>query len=104
MPASRRIAATALLSATVLALPAAGTAAADTNKSEQKSALSGPTAALLSPATGPSDNRQANGQLMDKAHATNWSLIDYAGTDEQTLEYIRAGVDFAAKQTAALDF
>ncbi|MFF9901542.1 hypothetical protein [Streptomyces longispororuber] len=79
MPAPRRIAATALLSATVLALPAAGTAAADTNKSEQASALSGPTAALLSPTSGSSDNRQANGQVMDKANASNWSLIDYAG-------------------------
>ncbi|MFF9896830.1 hypothetical protein [Streptomyces longispororuber] len=80
MPASRRITATALLSATVLALPAVGTAAADTNKSEQTSALSGPTAALLSPATDPSDNTQANRQIMDKAHTTNWTLVDYAGS------------------------
>ncbi|MEU2562312.1 hypothetical protein ABZ626_23690 [Streptomyces longispororuber] len=65
--------------AAALTLAAASTAAADTNKSEQTSALSGPTAPVLSPATGPSDNVQGNRQLMDKAHATNWSLIDYTG-------------------------
>ncbi|MEU2565049.1 hypothetical protein ABZ626_37845 [Streptomyces longispororuber] len=68
------------LTAAALMLATAGTAAADTNKSEQTSALSGPTAPVLSPAAGPSDNAQSNRQLMDKANATNWSLIDYAGS------------------------
>ncbi|MEU2558152.1 hypothetical protein ABZ626_02215 [Streptomyces longispororuber] len=84
MPAPRRIAATALLSATVLVLPAAGTATADTNKSEQTSTLTGPTAPILSSATGPSDNAQGNGQVMDKAHTSNWSLIDYKNQEAAT--------------------
>ncbi len=44
-----RVTVTALLTA-ALAVAAAGTASADTNKSEQTSARSGPTAPLLSPA------------------------------------------------------
>ncbi|WP_282792656.1 hypothetical protein [Streptomyces sp. CC224B] len=79
MRTPRRFAATTLLAATALAVPTAGTAVADTNKSEQTSALSGPTAPVLSPAAGPSDNAQGNQQLMDKANASNWSLIDYVG-------------------------
>ncbi|MEU2558151.1 hypothetical protein ABZ626_02210 [Streptomyces longispororuber] len=67
------------LTATAVVLAASGTATADTNKSEQASAVSGPLAAVLSPATAPSDNAQGNRQVMDKAHAANWSLIDYAG-------------------------
>ncbi|WP_282793221.1 hypothetical protein [Streptomyces sp. CC224B] len=65
------------LAATALMLSAAGTAAADTNKSEQTSAISGPTAPILSPGTGPGDNMQANSQAMIKRNTTNWSLIDY---------------------------
>ncbi|MFF9900469.1 hypothetical protein [Streptomyces longispororuber] len=80
MRTHRRLAAAALVTATALALSAAGTAVADTNKSEQSSALSGPTAAVLSPAPAHSDSDQANGQLMDKADTTNWSLVDYAGS------------------------
>ncbi|MEV4443397.1 hypothetical protein AB0K09_31260 [Streptomyces sp. NPDC049577] len=87
MPVPRRIAATALLSATVLALPAAGTATADTNKSEQTSALSGPLAPVLSPAGARFDSGQANGQVMDKANASNWSLIDYVGTRRKDGDY-----------------
>ncbi|MFF9899220.1 hypothetical protein [Streptomyces longispororuber] len=65
------------LAATTLTLVAAGTAAADTNKNEQKSAINGPTAPILSPGTGPGDNTQANQQAMIKRNTTNWSLIDY---------------------------
>ncbi|MFF9899218.1 hypothetical protein [Streptomyces longispororuber] len=81
-----RLAATVLVTA-VLAASAAGTATADTNKSEQTSALSGPTAPVLSPGTGPSDNVQGNRQLMDKANATNWSLIDYVGLSDGDLAF-----------------
>ncbi|WP_282793222.1 hypothetical protein [Streptomyces sp. CC224B] len=77
-PTSLRVAATVLVTA-ALAASAAGTAAADTNKSEQTSALSGPTAPILSPGTGPSDNTQGNRQVMDKSNATNWALLDYVG-------------------------
>ncbi|MFF9899219.1 hypothetical protein [Streptomyces longispororuber] len=72
------LAVTMLLTA-ALAASTAGTAVADTNKSEQSSALSGPSAAPLSPATGPSGNTQANGQVMDKAGTANWALLDYVG-------------------------
>ncbi|MEU2558150.1 hypothetical protein ABZ626_02205 [Streptomyces longispororuber] len=68
------------LAASALMLAAAGTASADTNKSEQTSAINGPTAPILSPGTGPGDNTQANQQAMIKRHTTNWSLIDYIET------------------------
>ncbi|GGZ42646.1 hypothetical protein [Streptomyces poonensis] len=60
-----------------LAAAAAGTAAADTNKSQQTSNISGPTAPVLSPGTGPGDNHQSSQQAMIKRHTTNWSVIDY---------------------------
>ncbi|MFF9900468.1 hypothetical protein [Streptomyces longispororuber] len=69
--------ATLALAATALTLAAAGTAAADTNKSEQTSAINGPTAPVLSPGTGPGDNAQANQQAMIKRNTTNWSAVDY---------------------------
>ncbi|MFF9901544.1 hypothetical protein [Streptomyces longispororuber] len=68
---------TLAIATTALALAAAGTAAADTNKSEQTSAISGPTAPILSPGTGPGDNAQANQQAMIKRNTTNWSAVDY---------------------------
>ncbi|GGZ30458.1 hypothetical protein [Streptomyces poonensis] len=37
-------------------------AAADTNKSQQTSNISGPTAAVISPGTGPGDNHQGSEQ------------------------------------------
>ncbi|GGM23381.1 hypothetical protein GCM10010129_79730 [Streptomyces fumigatiscleroticus] len=70
----------ALLVTTVtVALAAAGTAASDTNKSQQTSNISGPTAALLSPAAAHPDNGQTSRQAMDKAHTSNWAVIDYFG-------------------------
>ncbi|GHE69329.1 hypothetical protein GCM10018785_42340 [Streptomyces longispororuber] len=60
-----------------LVLTAAGTAAADTNKSQQTSNISGPVAALLSPGAGPGDNHQSSEQNMFKRHTSNWSVIDY---------------------------
>ncbi|GHE43909.1 hypothetical protein GCM10018785_11860 [Streptomyces longispororuber] len=60
-----------------LALAAAGTATADTNKNQQTSSISGPTAPILSPGTGPGDNVQNSGQAMIKRHTTNWSVVDY---------------------------
>lgn len=65
------------LAAAGIALAAAGTASADTNKSEQTSNISGPTAAVLSPGSGPGDNRQINDQDMIKRNTSNWSVIDY---------------------------
>ncbi|GHE69335.1 hypothetical protein GCM10018785_42350 [Streptomyces longispororuber] len=69
---------TALLAAVgALALATAGSAAADTNKSQQTSSISGPTAALLTPGAARPDNGQASQQTTDKTHTTNWALIDY---------------------------
>ncbi|GHE43921.1 hypothetical protein GCM10018785_11870 [Streptomyces longispororuber] len=77
-----RITATTLLTA-ALALAAAGTAAADTNKNQQTSSISGPTLPLLSPNGGHHhghpDNGQNSQQLTDKAHTTNWAVLDYVG-------------------------
>ncbi|MEV0623911.1 hypothetical protein AB0I81_62095 [Nonomuraea sp. NPDC050404] len=74
---------TTTLAAAGLALAAlttaAGTAAADTNRSDQTSNVSGPTASLLSPGGHRPGNGQANRQRTDKAHTSNWSIIDYFG-------------------------
>ncbi|CAL9304085.1 hypothetical protein [Streptomyces sp. SudanB182_2057] len=65
-----------------LALATAGSAVADTNKSQQSFNSSGSTAPLLSPAT-PSrpDNGQSSQQTLDKADTTNWAVIDYVGRE-----------------------
>ncbi|WP_030573494.1 hypothetical protein [Streptomyces aureocirculatus] len=68
---------TLALTTGTLALAAVGTAAADTNKNQQTSNISGPTAPILSPGTGPGDNRQSSQQAMIKRNTTNWSAIDY---------------------------
>ncbi|MFF9896829.1 hypothetical protein [Streptomyces longispororuber] len=81
MPVCRGFTRAVLLTAALIA-STAGTATADTSKSEQTSTLGGALAPVLSPATGPSDNRQANSQLMDKAHTTNWALLDYVGVKD----------------------
>ncbi|WP_037650442.1 hypothetical protein [Streptomyces flavidovirens] len=70
---------TALLATGAFLLAAAGTAVADTNKSQQTSSVSGPVAAVLSPASARPDNGQASRQLTDKAYTANWSLTDYFG-------------------------
>ncbi|WP_033328648.1 hypothetical protein [Streptomyces yerevanensis] len=62
-----------------LALAAAGTAAADTVKTRQTSDISGPTAALLSPASARPDNAQTSHQTTEKTDTTNSSVIDYFG-------------------------
>ncbi|WP_282792655.1 hypothetical protein [Streptomyces sp. CC224B] len=72
-----RVLTLALTATAAVALTCVGTATADTNKSEQTSAINGPTAPILSPGTGPGDNMQANQQAMIKRNTTNWSLIDY---------------------------
>ncbi|WP_190134759.1 hypothetical protein [Streptomyces longispororuber] len=71
----------ALLAVTsALALGTTGSAAADTNKSQQTSSISGATAPLLAHAVAPRpDSGQSSQQSMDKAHTTNWTVIDYAG-------------------------
>ncbi|WP_028815353.1 hypothetical protein [Streptomyces flavidovirens] len=74
-PITRSLALTLVTGALVLA--AAGTASADTNKNEQTSNISGPTAPILSPGSGPGNNQQNSQQAMIKHHTTNWSLIDY---------------------------
>jgi hypothetical protein len=71
------------LAAAGLALAAASTASADTNKSDQKSTISGPIANLMSPNVGPRDSRQANGQTMTKTNTSNFSIIDYFGFDDE---------------------
>ncbi|GGZ30442.1 hypothetical protein [Streptomyces poonensis] len=68
---------TLALAAAAIALAAVGTASADTNKSQQTSNISGPTAPVLSPGTGPGDNHQSSQQAMIKRHTSNWSVIDY---------------------------
>jgi hypothetical protein len=61
-----------LLSTGPQALPASA-ASADTHKSEQNSTVSGPTAAVLPPGSGPGDNRQLNNQDMTKRDTGNVS-------------------------------
>ncbi|CAL9304053.1 hypothetical protein [Streptomyces sp. SudanB182_2057] len=68
---------TLALTTGALALTAVGTATADTNKNQQTSNISGPTAPVLSPGTGPGNNWQNSQQAMIKRHTTNWSVIDY---------------------------
>jgi hypothetical protein len=65
------------LTAAGIALTGISAASADTNKSDQKSTISGPVANLMSPGTGPRDSRQANGQTMTKTNTSNFSIIDY---------------------------
>ncbi|MEU2563045.1 hypothetical protein ABZ626_27425 [Streptomyces longispororuber] len=77
LPPLRHPAVPALVGALVLAT--AGTATADTNRSQQGSDISGPVAAVLSPASAHADNAQTSRQITDKADTTNWSVIDYLG-------------------------
>ncbi|WP_282792263.1 hypothetical protein [Streptomyces sp. CC224B] len=77
LPPLRHPAVPALVGALVLAT--AGTATADTNRSQQGSDISGPVAAVLSPAPAHPDNAQTSRQITDKANTTNWSVIDYLG-------------------------
>ncbi|MGW0316060.1 hypothetical protein [Streptomyces flavidovirens] len=79
MHAFKPAVATILLTVTALTLAGTGSAVADTNKSQQDSAISGPTAPVLSPDASRPDNAQHSRQNTDKAHTTNWSVIDYAG-------------------------
>ncbi|GGY95805.1 hypothetical protein [Streptomyces poonensis] len=62
-----------------LAAATAGAAAADTNKSQQTSNISGPIIPLLSPAGARPDNGQTSRQFSDKAYTTNWAVLDYFG-------------------------
>ncbi|GGZ29459.1 hypothetical protein [Streptomyces poonensis] len=70
-----------------LAVAVGGTAVADTNKSQQTSSISGPTAALLSPAAAHPDSSQANRQTTHKADTTNWAVIDYFGNSKRSRFY-----------------
>ncbi|GGZ42651.1 hypothetical protein [Streptomyces poonensis] len=78
MPPYPTALATVLL-ATTTVLAVAGAASADTNKSQQTSTLSGPATPLLSPAAARPDSGQASRQHMDKAHTSNWAVVDYLG-------------------------
>ncbi|MEV4742522.1 hypothetical protein [Streptomyces sp. NPDC049555] len=55
---------------------AAAAASADTNKNQQTSSISGPTASVLS-AHRQGSNLQVGQQAMIKRHTVNDSLIDY---------------------------
>ncbi|WP_189856082.1 hypothetical protein [Streptomyces poonensis] len=81
---------TLALVTTALALAATGSATADTNKSQQTSNISGSTAPVLSPGTGPGDNHQSSEQAMIKRHTSNWSVIDYI--EAPSLPSVAAGV------------
>ncbi|GGY95811.1 hypothetical protein [Streptomyces poonensis] len=70
---------TLALATGALGLAATGIASADTNKSQQASNVSGPTAPVLSPAAARPDDGQGSRQTMDKAHSTNWAVLDYLG-------------------------
>ncbi|GGR87149.1 hypothetical protein GCM10010252_27360 [Streptomyces aureoverticillatus] len=76
------------LAAVGLAVSATTTATADTNKNKQNAVQDGPMASVLSLVGGPRHTPgsvQAGSQVMDKAHATNNSVIDYVGgTDGPT--------------------
>ncbi|WP_157839213.1 hypothetical protein [Streptomyces flavidovirens] len=90
MNARMRATLTALL-ATGIALTVVTelTAVADTNKSQQTSNDSGPTAPLLSPDGARPESGQTNRQTMKKDHSTNWSLIDYFGEEEVCFRHHR---------------